>query len=383
MTSGRLTFVSSSSSARSRAAPSAVSASAATTGAAAGRARWQRRAAARRTGARRRPSLAASASWQPVALRRGRLAVRPLGVAVGHLDHDVGWPGPAASGSAQERARSARSPCARRSGAAGWRTAGRPRGRAARPGPSAGTAVGEGREQRVLVLLRGVGRRPPDPDAVERPERLEPVAARIRPPVAELGPARSPRPAGRSRHRWRRRRATVCDGSQNAASRRGESLRRRPLAVEAQAVHALDPLADPGQLDRRGRQRCGQLDDEDAWALRGHGPAPHGRAVRHQADGAEQGGGVGVVGSSLDGTGDGLALWCARHVRSRSDRSEPPSARLRAIAIVLAVAVVGGWLALPRPDAVDAVRRPGGRSPPWRSGSRGIPARRTRRLRPR
>ena len=38
-------------------------------------------------------------------------------------------------------------------------------------------AVGERREQRVLVLLGRVGRGPPDPGAVERAERREPVAA--------------------------------------------------------------------------------------------------------------------------------------------------------------------------------------------------------------
>ena len=43
------------------------------------------------------------------------------------------------------------------------------------------------------------------------------------------------------------------------------------------------------------------------------GPSPDRRAVRHEADRAEQRCGVGGWGHASDGTGDRVALWCARH----------------------------------------------------------------------
>ena len=94
-------------------------------------------------------------------------------------------------------------------------------------------------------------------------------------------------------------------------------------------------------------------------------------------------------GSSVDGTGDGLALWCARHVR-RVPMIRASVRPLRAIALVLAVAVVGGWLAaapagrrdpppvVPARDAVAAVGLAAAAPPARLGASAAVPSRRAR-----
>ena len=152
--------------------------------------------------------------------------------------------------------RSARSPCARRS--AGRRFAhGRTTARSGSPARSAsGHAGREGRQQRVLVFLGRLGRRPPDPHAVERAKRLEPVGAGVRPPIAELGPGDRRDPSADRLRRSRRRTARSATAARTTPSRAASAFRRRSLAVEPQRLDALDPLADAGQLDGRGRERC-------------------------------------------------------------------------------------------------------------------------------
>ena len=154
-----------------------------------------------------------------------------------------------------------------------------------------GTRLGEGRQQCILVLLGSVRGGPPDPNTIERPERAEPVTAGIRPPVAELGRGHRRHPPGDGALA----RADEEDGLRRKPER-GESgrerFRERPLTVETKRLHALDPLPDAGQLDRRGRKRGGKLDDEDALALRRDRPTPDRGTVRHQPDRAEQAGGV-------------------------------------------------------------------------------------------
>ena len=70
----------------------------------------------------------------------------------------------------------------------------------------------------------------------------------------------------------------------------------KPFAVEPERLDTFDPLPDAGRFDGRCRKRCGEFDDEDTGAGRRDRPAPLYRAVGHQADRAEQGGGVSVQG---------------------------------------------------------------------------------------
>ena len=99
------------------------------------------------------------------ALRRGRFAAGPVGVAVGDLRRRVSAAA-AARPARRAASRSARSPCARPSAAAGWPTAGR---RSGRGGP-ARSALGDARRRTPPSRASSyssvaVGRRPPDPDA--------------------------------------------------------------------------------------------------------------------------------------------------------------------------------------------------------------------------
>ena len=232
-----------------------------------------------------------------------------------------------------------RSPDARRRFANGSTTAG-----SCSRGPLGGRhAVGEGVEQRVLVLLgRGRGG-PPDPGAVECPEDLEPVPAGIRPPIAE-------------RRRVDRGQATADRGVRSAdvedglrrqpegRQARRQRLRRRPLPVEPQRLDALDPLADTGQLDRRGRQRSGQLDDEDAGAGRRHRAAPTGLGRRPSGRPSGAAPGQSCRSSSADGTRGRSEVSCGQHAAPH-----PPvrrAARRPLLAIALVVVAGATWAAL-------------------------------------
>ena len=193
MTCGRLTRVSSSSSARSRASPSGVSASAATTGA--GGAATAVEAAGAFAGAR-------SARCRGTALGRGRFAPGALGVAVGD-PHDARRRERRHHRFGDQRAfQPGRLPFAGRASQV------RPREHHGPVGEAGQVRLGDaGRErgkERVLVLLGRGGRRPPDLQAIERAQRLEPVPAGRRTPVAELG-------LGHGRHATRDRRVRGAD----------------------------------------------------------------------------------------------------------------------------------------------------------------------------
>ena len=241
---GRLTRVSSSSSARSRASPSAVSGLGRDDGR--GRARRVAAAACRRARGRGpgRPRRAASA------LRLGRLAVGAVGVAVGDLD-DEGRRRRRLDGVGQERAGQPG-----RLALAGRAAEVRPRqddvaiGQAGQVGGR--DALGEGREQRVLVLLGRVGRRPPDADAVERAQRPQPVAARVRPAIAELGPADRRDPPGDRRVR----RADVDDRLRRQPERRRAA---RPGPSTSVARHRAAASRPARSTCRRGSVRCGAV----------------------------------------------------------------------------------------------------------------------------
>ena len=130
---------------------------------------------------------------------------------------------------------------------------------------------------------------PPDAHAVERPERPEPVTARVRPPVAELG--RDPSP----------RRGRAMDASVGADEEDG--LRREPERGEPggerlreAAAHRRDEATPRARSTcRRGSARsarCGtrrrKLDDEDAWGLRAGtaDPRPRDRRPSDRRSGA-------------------------------------------------------------------------------------------------
>ena len=121
----------------------------------------------------------------------------------------------------------------------------------------------EGRQQRVLVLLRRPRSASTTPGRRQRAQRVEPVAPGERPAVAEDRPLhRRHPPADRGRCR-----PDVEDGLRRepeGCQPRGQGTRRRPGPVQQQSGDALQPLADPGELDRgRGNGRR-ELDDEDS-----------------------------------------------------------------------------------------------------------------------
>ena len=105
-----------------------------------------------------------------------------------------------------------------------------------------GDGLGERGEERVLVLLDGVGRRPPEPAWLERAQGLEPVAARAaaggrRAPVRSMAATRAPTDVSVEL----RCRARSASGSQNEASRaaraREMGARRRAGASGTRSSH--------------------------------------------------------------------------------------------------------------------------------------------------
>jgi hypothetical protein len=253
ITPGRRTRTRLSSSARSRSAPSAVSAATLGSGASAGETAWLVGVAASagdpqlpscRSGRSRRRRSTPGLGW---------LAARPFGVAVGELDHARRWRGGLCrlrqqrTGQAGRLARSVDPPeVGEREDHVAVRKA-CPLGRR--------HAVGKGLLQGILVLLGRIRRRPPDPEAVEAAEVISqrPPAW---PPVAELRPGhRRQPPADRGvraadvQNRLRRQ----PEGREAG----GQRLRARPGAIAAKRLDPLEPLADPGQLDRGAWQRAG------------------------------------------------------------------------------------------------------------------------------
>ena len=81
---------------------------------------------------------------------------------------------------------------------------------------------------------------------------------------------------------------TVCDGSQNEPRRAARALDVGTLAVEAQSLDPLDPLADTGQLDRRGRQRSRCFDHEDPRSLGLDRSPPDRWTIGHEPDGTKE-----------------------------------------------------------------------------------------------
>ena len=133
------------------------------------------------------------------------------------------------------------------------------------PARRSATAVGERREQGVLVLLGRVASRPTRRGR-HRASGACAASGRRNTAAGRRGRSRRSRPpAGRSSRSLEPTYRTVCDGSQNAASRAasafetGRSPSRR--SVSTRSIH----LPTTGQLDRGASVRgLGQLDDEDA-----------------------------------------------------------------------------------------------------------------------
>ena len=97
------------------------------------------------------------------------------------------------------------------------------------------------------------------------------------------------------------------------ADPRGQGSRGGPLPVHAEVLDPLEPLPDARQLDRRGRQRSGDLDDEDPGAGRRQRPAPDDWTVGQEADGAKESGRSPIGVHLTDGTRDSPGVSCARH----------------------------------------------------------------------
>ena len=212
MTCGRLTRVSSSSSARSRASPSGVSASAATTGAGGAATAVEATGAFAARGARGAAGRRLGAGGSPRAPSASPSATRTTRVGGQRRDHRFGDQRAFQPGRLAFAGRAAQV---------------RPRKHDAPVGEGGqvrlGDAGGERGEQGVLVFLGRGGRRPPDLQAIERAQRLEPVPAGRRPPVAELG-------LGHRRHATRDRGvrgADVQDGLRREPER-AEARRQRP-----------------------------------------------------------------------------------------------------------------------------------------------------------
>ena len=162
-------------------------------------------------------------------LRRGRLAARPFGVAVGHR-HDAGrWRRWRDRLDDQRPGQPGRPPLAGRGSQV------RPRQDDARVGEPGQVrrrdARRERRQQGVLVLLgRGRSAAHQTLTRVERAERLEPVAGRRRPAVAELGPSdrRDPPPdRALGRRRRRARSATAARRTRGGPPAPSRSVARR------------------------------------------------------------------------------------------------------------------------------------------------------------
>ncbi len=272
MTCGRLTWVSSSSSARSRASPSGVRASAATTGAGGAASDGGRGAGLRRSRCTRR---------RRTAFRRGRFAASALGVTVGHADDTCRGQRRRDRLGDQRAGQPGRLALARRAAQV------RPREDDAAVGEGSqvrlGNAGGEGRQQGVLVFLGRRGRRPPDLQPIERAQCLEPMPAGRRSPVAELRLGDRGHPP-RHGHLGRPDEEDRLRRQPERPETGGHGFRRRHLAVEAERLDPFDPLADAGQLDRGRRQRGGRLDDEDPRSLGLDRTPPDRWAVGHEAD---------------------------------------------------------------------------------------------------
>ena len=86
-------------------------------------------------------------------------------------------------------------------------------------------------------------------------------------------------------------RAGVQDGRRGQPERGdpgGQGLGGRALAIEPELRHALHPLPDPGELERRPGQRLGELDEVEPRGPGREGAAPQDRAIRAQADLAQE-----------------------------------------------------------------------------------------------
>ncbi len=137
--------------------------------------------------------------------------------------------------------------------------------------------------------------RPPDPGRVEAAQRVQPVARRRS--VGGRRGSSSPWPPRGTRWTPRSPRRTRPAATAPRTSRAArEFLGGRPCPVQPERLDALQPLADPGQLERRGRQGSGQFDHEDAGPADRDRAAPHDRTIGHEAHGPEQVRGAGVVG---------------------------------------------------------------------------------------
>ena len=287
MTCGRLTRVSSSSSARSRASPSG--------GEGLGR-DDRRRSAARPTAveaARRLRRCAArvvprDGVWaRAVRHGRPRRRRRPPARRV-----SAGEAPPPVRGSARL---SARSPCVRRSGAAGSPTGARRvrSGRAARSAsgtPAANAARSASSYSSVAAVAAHQTFRPSSERSVL--SQCPPAAGR-RSPSSVLAIAATRRATDASRG------ADVQDGLRREPERaeaRRQGLGRRHLAIEAQSLDPLDPLADTGQLDRSRRQRGRCFDHEDPRSLGLDRSPPDRWAIGHEADRTKEGRGAEVLG---------------------------------------------------------------------------------------
>ena len=196
MTSGRRTVVSSASSARSRSAPSAVRVAAGPPAVTVGGSAGGRAVPAWTCHRRRRATRSGTGTTPPWGCRTRSAA------AARHGPPRHRRPARRRRASAAGRPRPAPAAASRR--APSLALAGRPpqvRERqddvAVRQRRSLGLGHRgrERRQQRVLVLFDGVGRRPPDPGGGSVAQRVEPVPARVRPAVAEHGPLHRRDPA--------------------------------------------------------------------------------------------------------------------------------------------------------------------------------------------
>ena len=327
ITSGRRTWVSSSSSARRRAAPSTVRSCAPCPAAAAASAASRSRVAAATD--RRGADGAEARGLGGASARRRRLAVGALRVAVRDHDH----PGRRwwrFDRLGDQRAGHAGRLALAGSLAAGWRTGSTTPGSGSAGSLGVGHAGGEGVQQGVLVLLGGGRRGPPDPGAVEAPQDLEPVPAGIRPPVAELGRGDRGQPAAHGGLRG----ADVQDRLRRqpeGREPRGEGLRRRAAPRRAAASRPARSTCRPGSA-RSGRS----AGERAAPRRRRPGPEP-GRAgpigPDRRPSGRPNGAGPGQScrSSSADGTRGRSEVSCGQHAAPHPSREtgRPPAAPRR------------------------------------------------------
>ena len=152
-----------------------------------------------------------------------------------------------------------------------------------------GSTLGEGAEEGVLVLLGGVGLGPPEAQPRRLLQRLEPVAAGVRAPVAQLGGVERRDAAGQApvRAAHVEERLVGHPEGRQAAGRATSAVGRSPSSRSV--GDAFEPATHRGVVDGRADGTARRVSTTKMpAALAGRQAAPASRAVDLEAQGAHE-----------------------------------------------------------------------------------------------